>query len=375
MNCTILEPFDPENIVPGGIDTALRDLISAGELFQYNIIGVSSNRQFNQSWKDICILGTKTPFFPIMHLDKFRHRMIPHSLRFSIGILRFYKLIRHSNLLQIHRVEIAVLASIVFPTIPVILFIHNDGKNFSINKSESLWKFLPWLYIFLERIAIKKSFISFIFSKSGFVRLSHLTDKLHYSSTWFNSSVFSWKEIENHPSEFTILFVGRFEEQKDLDLWFEVAKSLANSKLQSFRFELVGGGSKFEHIQEKFKNSDFSTQVRFHSILSREKVAEMMNLASVLLLTSKYEGSPRVLYEAGGCGLPVVCTFESDFDGWLDGTNGFRVKRRDPELLAAAVHASLTLSRQDIALRAGKKSAKFVIKEIEDAIVINDKKF
>ena len=125
----------------------------------------------------------------------------------------------------------------------------------------------------------------------------------------------------------------------------------------------------FEHFEAKFKKSNFSTRVEFHSILSREEVSEKMNSASVLLLTSRYEGSPRVLYEAGGCGLPVVCTFECDFDEWLDGTNGFRVESRDPDVLAAAVHASLALSRSGIALKASDKSAKNVIREIEKSIL------
>ncbi len=64
--------------------------------------------------------------------------------------------------------------------------------------------------------------------------------------------------------------------------------------------------------------------------------------ADVVLLTSKWEGSPNVIKEAMACGRPIVCTDMGDVCERLDGVAGCYVaKTREPKELAELLQKAL----------------------------------
>lgn len=77
--------------------------------------------------------------------------------------------------------------------------------------------------------------------------------------------------------------------------------------------------------------------------LSRRQVAELLNVADILLLTSKSEGSPQAVKEALACNLPVVSTPVGDVAELLEGVRDCYVShtRQAGELAALAAKALL----------------------------------
>lgn len=76
--------------------------------------------------------------------------------------------------------------------------------------------------------------------------------------------------------------------------------------------------------------------------LSRQQVAELMNTANLLLMTSHAEGSPQAVKEALACNLPVVSTPVGDVNELLKGVKDCYVaKTRQTEELATLVVQSL----------------------------------
>lgn len=70
---------------------------------------------------------------------------------------------------------------------------------------------------------------------------------------------------------------------------------------------------------------------------SRVEVAELMNRASCLLLTSLAEGSPQVVKEAMSCNLPVVSVDVGDVMERLEGVENCYVTQHDARQLADAL--------------------------------------
>lgn len=97
-------------------------------------------------------------------------------------------------------------------------------------------------------------------------------------------------------------------------------------------------------------------RVRFLGSRPHAEVAEWMNAADCLLLTSRSEGSPNVVAEALACGLPVVATAVGDVPERIENGRNGRVVELAPEntlveRLAAAVDTTLNTrwDRQAIA--------------------------
>lgn len=89
-------------------------------------------------------------------------------------------------------------------------------------------------------------------------------------------------------------------------------------------------------------NAEF--QIRYN--LTREKVAEVLNAADVVLLTSKWEGSPNVIKEAMACNKPIVATDVGDIR-WLFGNEpGHFITSFDPEDVAQKIKEAIAFSDQ-----------------------------
>lgn len=147
-------------------------------------------------------------------------------------------------------------------------------------------------------------------------------------------------------NEKTVIAVGRYCYQKDLskliNAWCHVCKNVDDWKLH-----LVGDGEDREILQKQIDELALNDKV----ILGRAET-DMKTVyanASILALSSRYEGLPMVLLEAQAAGLPIV-SFECKCgprDVITDGVDGFLVKEGDVEALAARLSQLI----QDEALR------------------------
>ncbi len=80
--------------------------------------------------------------------------------------------------------------------------------------------------------------------------------------------------------------------------------------------------------------------------LPHEEVPWYLNAADVLLLTSKWEGSPNVVKEAMACNCPVVSTDTGDVKSITGETGGCYVTSDDPEDVAAKLRVALDLKER-----------------------------
>lgn len=81
-------------------------------------------------------------------------------------------------------------------------------------------------------------------------------------------------------------------------------------------------------------------------IVARIPHAEMpvyFNASDLLLLTSKWEGSPNVVKEAMACNLPVVSTNVGDVAVLFEGTDGYLIS--DPNPRSLSIHIKMALKR------------------------------
>jgi glycosyltransferase involved in cell wall biosynthesis len=98
-----------------------------------------------------------------------------------------------------------------------------------------------------------------------------------------------------------------------------------------------------QQVHDAIVRLDLLSAVTLVPHLPREEIAAAMRSHRVLLMTSHYEGSPRVLIEGLACGMQVVATEEADPDGVIrDRSPNLRVASRQPSVVADVLKRALT---------------------------------
>jgi glycosyltransferase involved in cell wall biosynthesis len=133
-------------------------------------------------------------------------------------------------------------------------------------------------------------------------------------------------------NEFLWLAVGRLEPVKDYPT---LLNAFARAP-QSAELLVLGAGWLEADLKQLAGSLGLGQRVRFEGF--RTDVARWMQAADGFVLTSRHEGLPMVLLEAGACGLPVVATnVPGTCEVVIHGETGWLTPAGDPEQLAAAM--------------------------------------
>lgn len=358
----IIEHIDPAHLVPGGIDTCISDVVRYGNSEEFGIVGITTDPKVSLGvWRSTSFSGRQVDFMPVARFDRSSAKAglrIPHSLKLSLGLIRYIRRLPRNAIWQVHRIEVGLIAAAMRPN-KLVQFIHNDSSGLTGDNSDSSWKGLAALYRIVERAVLKTCSGVVVFNKTDGPRIRSLRADALIAQTWYNPALFNptLREYAIRDGRLTVCWVGRLEAQKDPVLAVRVCGELAKS-VPDCRFIIAGSGSLLQDSQSWVEKLGLEHNIEFVGSRTRSEVAEMMAKSDCMLMTSHYEGSPRVLAEAGGIGLPVVATEGGDPDGALVvGVNGVRVSSRLPADLAAAVVVASKYSSSDCQRLAAHRSA------------------
>lgn len=178
-------------------------------------------------------------------------------------------------------------------------------------------------------------------------------------------------EIEQKDDNY-ILYVGRFEEQKGLNLLLDAASKMKN---ETVKFFLLGSGSKKEELEKQAISLKLDDRVVF--IDYTRDVMKYFKGAKFTVLSSYYEGFPNVLVESIACGTPVVA-FDlpsGPKEIIIEGENGYLVEYLNCEQLAEKMDMALNVKWDERVIKdtAMRYSRANIMKKYEN-LFISDKK-
>ena len=148
-----------------------------------------------------------------------------------------------------------------------------------------------------------------------------------------------------------VLAVGRLTYQKGFERLIE-AWSLLNDKFPDWKLVIVGDGEKKEELEQLVVDSCLQD-----SVFLKAPVKDMEQLyreASVIAMTSRYEGLPMILLEAQAYGIPIV-SFKCQCgpaDIITDGKDGFLVPEGNVPMMAEKL--SMLMSDYQLRAKMGK---------------------
>lgn len=112
-----------------------------------------------------------------------------------------------------------------------------------------------------------------------------------------------FKPHPNIEKEFDLIYIGRSDEGKNLRSLLEALHFL-KKKNKNLSLILIGGGYRDNKLRELA--SQYKLNVTFKDNVPNFELPFFLNKSRVFALPSKYEGHPKSLIEAMGCGLPSI---------------------------------------------------------------------
>lgn len=154
-------------------------------------------------------------------------------------------------------------------------------------------------------------------------------------------------------NQFLWLAAGRLEMVKDYPTLLKAMVNLPRSA----RLVIAGQGSLLGNLAHLSSRLGLGGRVRF--LGHAPNLRRWMQAADGLVLTSRWEGLPMVLLEAGACALPVIATdVPGSREVVVDNQTGTLVPPANPDELAWAMTAMMRMSaeqRRAMGVRARKR--------------------
>ena len=168
-------------------------------------------------------------------------------------------------------------------------------------------------------------------------------------------------------SDLLFLSIGRLEDVKDYPNLLAAINKITNKNV---KFIIAGRGDLLDELKEMSVNLNIQHKVSF--LGARADIEELISIADVFIMSSKYEGLPISLLESMAQGLPVISTSVGAIpDLVFNQTNGFLVEKENSNALAVAIDemASLSVSER---YAMGNYSCELINKNFSSEIIADE---
>ena len=139
-----------------------------------------------------------------------------------------------------------------------------------------------------------------------------------------------------------LLFIGRFQKSKGLDVLLHALRSIQNTWGEAYRLGIVG---EFTDEQRTFIVNSTPEAVRegivFLGTVQRVDMPKIISSGNLVIVPSRYESFGLPALEAMACGIPVLAAKVGGLPEIIDESVGALVEPDDDQALASAIYTSI----------------------------------
>ena len=139
------------------------------------------------------------------------------------------------------------------------------------------------------------------------------------------------EELGVPPDEYLIGWVGRLSREKGADVALRAVARMDGPGVLS----VIGSGREAEPLRRQAERLGISDRVRFHGMIP--DAFRFFSAFDVILLSSRTEGTPMVVYEAAHAGVPLVATAVGGVPELVGSAEAKLVPPEQPPALASAL--------------------------------------
>ena len=203
------------------------------------------------------------------------------------------------DIIHAHDYKASCLASFFHKKYKIISHIHGNKKIMHKRNIKS------YLYKILSKNINKIIWVS----DSCLNEYVYKKDVINKSIILYNTV--NKKDVINKSKEYQVnknydlIYLGRLIDIKDPEKLFEIVKRLSYLK-QDIKVAVVGDGPLLNRIKHLTKIFCLDNNIDFYGYVSNPY--PILNKSKILIITSKYEGTPMVSLEASALKKPIVST-------------------------------------------------------------------
>ncbi len=129
--------------------------------------------------------------------------------------------------------------------------------------------------------------------------------------------------------DFTLIFVGRIAEEKNIPYIIDVAADIAKDK-KNLKLIIIGDGPDREKYQKYTKEKNAQNNIIFTGKVSWEEINNYYGLGNAFISASTTETQGLTIIEAMASSLPALCIDDESFRGTvIDDFNGLLFKNKE----------------------------------------------
>lgn len=245
---------------------------------------------------------------------------------------------------MVHANLLARLSRLVAPTPMVISTMHNEDEG-------AQWRYLA--YRLTDRLSDVTTAVSHVAGEAAERRGAAPRGAIRVVPNGLDTSAYAADEASRERfraslglgDRFTWLAVGRLVEAKGYADMIDAFARLLRERPEAALL-IAGVGPLEDDTRARARQAGIEDAVRL--LGARPDVADLMRAADAFVMTSRWEGLPMVLLEAGASGLPVVATdVGGSGEAVLDGVSGYLTPVAEPEATARAMAMVMQLDPDD----------------------------
>ncbi|MEK7145717.1 MAG: glycosyltransferase, partial [Patescibacteria group bacterium] len=215
--------------------------------------------------------------------------------------------------------------------VPTLVTVHGSTlfkRGFSVKK-------------FLEKVLYCETKYTQVVSVSeNFLKAANVNQHVAVIPNGIDLQRFENVEAEKNEETFDVLFVGRLDKIKGLDVLLRSFKKLLDSDTfletpKHILLHIVGTGAEEKRLKSLAEKLGVTNKVRFHGKVTGDALVKMYKSSDLFVLPSRSEGFPLSLLEASAAKLPILATDVGDNRKLvLEKVNGHLVSPDDVDELA-----------------------------------------
>lgn len=271
--------------------------------------------------------------------EALKERGIKYRAIREISVKEIKEVIREycPDVIHAHDRSACVVAAMASKKIPIIAHIHVNN-NIGVS---SLIKNIIWT------LFVKKYRHIFWVSDSAYSQFQCKKLVQEKSSVLYNvidmQSLCKKADKDDLTYDYDVVYVGRLSYQKDPERLMHILHN-ACIKEKGLKVAIVGNGEYEQYVMDYIQSHELVNNIDYLGYLNNP--LKLVKMSKVLLMTSRFEGTPMVALEAQCLGVPVVST---PVDGMkkiiINGYNGYLVDN-DDELIKHLIEITSNAEKQ-----------------------------
>lgn len=157
-------------------------------------------------------------------------------------------------------------------------------------------------------------------------------EKIIYTSTGVNPVRFK-NEAAKRKNQ--LLAVGRFKFTKGYKYLIEAMKDVTN-RFPNFELVIIGDGPDRIEMEKQIQRLNLTKNIKMPGMVSRNHIVQLMSESKIFIMSSLYEGLPKVLLETLACETPAVITSKCNASRIIQG-RGLEVESANSKALSNAI--------------------------------------